>query len=63
VEATEQEKKGERRKKPKPEEQEGMPQHQRCPPELLLSNTVFQIQLWVVVVTAIFFLSSSVGML
>jgi hypothetical protein len=33
VEATKQEKKGERKKKPKPEEQEGMPQHQRCPPE------------------------------
>jgi hypothetical protein len=23
----------EKRKKPKPEEQEGMPQHQHCPPE------------------------------
>jgi hypothetical protein len=26
-------KKEERRKKPKPEEHEGMPQHQHCPPE------------------------------
>jgi hypothetical protein len=33
VEATKQKKKGERRKKPKPEEQEGMPRHQRCPLE------------------------------
>jgi hypothetical protein len=32
VEATKQEKK-ERKKKYKPEEQEGMPQHQHCPPE------------------------------
>jgi hypothetical protein len=32
VEATKQKKK-ERRKKPKPEGQEGMPQHQHCPPE------------------------------
>jgi hypothetical protein len=31
VEATKQ--KEERRKKPKPEEQEGMPQRQHCPPE------------------------------
>jgi hypothetical protein len=33
VEATKQKKEG-RRKKPKPEEQEGMPQHQHCPPSL-----------------------------
>jgi hypothetical protein len=32
VEATKQ-KKEERRKKPKPEEHEGMPQHQHCPLE------------------------------
>jgi hypothetical protein len=31
VEATKQ--KEEKRRKPKPEEQEGMPQHQHCPPE------------------------------
>jgi hypothetical protein len=31
LEATKQEE--ERREKPKPEEREGMPQHQHCPPE------------------------------
>jgi hypothetical protein len=32
-------KKKKRRKKPKPEEPEGMPQHQQCPPEEIVFRT------------------------
>jgi uncharacterized membrane protein (DUF106 family) len=40
VEATKQ--KDETRKKPMPEEQEGMPQHQHCPPEKRRLKPLFQ---------------------